>query len=501
MVNPVEQITAARRRLARIAAIRTGLQPVGPAIAAILAAALFTILGRITWERSGYVVDSPAAEALRIALVAVGLLALAAAGVAAWMAYRRADNFVAAAEQVDSMVGAHEEIVTLAILADPGNVERAREGRTPLFPVLWRRVIGYLDGFDAARAFKVEARRPLLRSLAMAGGVLMLTAGMTAALVRLPSPGEIQARKLRQIARALANSPDAIDRTLAAETMDAADSLENPTLPPEEKIARLDALKKDLEHEEQQNRQAASSSSASATGVGTGKSGGKGAGSGQGASNGNGKGKGNGSGNGNGNGSGPGAGTNQGGGGDKNHPQIAELKNEVADAQAQIQSASGDQSKAPSPSNKDGAGNALIAGKNPNKKGPSQEPGALAKANLPKPDAQATSAMAGGAGSGPKNAKGSSGDTHLGEMPASERFQRFYKVGDKGPPMALRDARYVLFRLPPEAPAGGAGPLVADTSRPTATVPYSNVPLKQNRLDVAPEEQQFIPPRYRDLIH
>ena len=494
MVNPVEQITAARRRLARIAAIRTGLYPVGPAIAAILAAALFTILGRITWEQSGYVVDSLAVEALRIALVAAGLLALAAAGIAAWMAYRRADNFVAAAERVDSMVGAHEEIVTLAILADPGNVERAREGRTPLFPVLWRRVIGYLDGFDAARAFKVEARRPLLRSLSMAAGVLMLTAGVTAALVRLPSPGEIQARKLRQIARSLANSPDAIDRTLAAETMDAADSLENPALPPEEKMARLDALKKDLEHQEQQNKQTASSSSASAAGAGTGKSGGKGAGSGQGASQGNGKGKGNG------NGNGPGAGTNQGGGGDKNHPQIAELKNEVADAQAQIQSASGDQSKAPSPSNKGGAGNALTAGQNPNKKGPSQEPGALAKANLPKPNAQATSAMAGGAGSGPKNAKGSSGDTHLGEMPASERFQRFYKTGDKGPPMALRDARYVLFRLPPEATAGGAGPLVADTSRPTATVPYSNVPLKQNRLDVAPEEQQFVPPRYRDLI-
>ena len=41
----------------------------------------------------------------------------------------------------------------------------------------------------------------------------------------------------------------------------------------------------------------------------------------------------------------------------------------------------------------------------------------------------------------------------------------------------------------------------ADTNRPTASVPYANVPLKAERLYATPQERQLVPPRYRDLIH
>ena len=63
------------------------------------------------------------------------------------------------------------------------------------------------------------------------------------------------------------------------------------------------------------------------------------------------------------------------------------------------------------------------------------------------------------------------------------------------------NARYVLFRLPTEVVSASGGKLVPDTNRPTASVPYANVPLKAERLDATPQERQLVPPRYRDLIH
>jgi hypothetical protein len=42
--------------------------------------------------------------------------------------------------------------------------------------------------------------------------------------------------------------------------------------------------------------------------------------------------------------------------------------------------------------------------------------------------------------------------------------------------------------------------MVPDSARPQASTPYTNSPLKQERLPVSPDEQQLVPPRYRELI-
>jgi hypothetical protein len=96
--------------------------------------------------------------------------------------------------------------------------------------------------------------------------------------------------------------------------------------------------------------------------------------------------------------------------------------------------------------------------------------------------------------------QGSMGDTHLGEFPKGGNYQRFYKLGERGATIDVRDARYVTFQLPTEIESAGTGAVVADNTRPRATAPYTNAPLKPQRLRASPEEQQLVPPRYRELI-
>jgi hypothetical protein len=173
------------------------------------------------------------------------------------------------------------------------------------------------------------------------------------------------------------------------------------------------------------------------------------------------------------------------------------LKNDISKAKAQIETASAAQKKSPQPG-KSHKGNALKPGNSPNKKGPSKKPNGSGEAEVPKPEISAKTRMPSGGKSG-KHSKGGTGNTHLGEFPAATKFKRFTR--GKGPPIEIRDARYVLFRLPTDVISnGGAGKLVPDASRPVATAPYVNVPLKKERLGVAPQERQLVPPRYRDLI-
>ena len=110
----------------------------------------------------------------------------------AWRAWREADDFMDAAEQVDNAVDGHQEIVTLASLADPAAEPPAqREQRTPLFPLLWRRAAGYLERFDPNGAFAFEVRRPLVRSLPIAAAMVVLLAAVALALVRPPSAEQV----------------------------------------------------------------------------------------------------------------------------------------------------------------------------------------------------------------------------------------------------------------------------------------------------------------------
>ncbi len=500
VINPVEQIDAARRRLKQVAALRAGLGLAVPALTAlILAATLRIILGTIgpaTWERLGYVLAPARLDGLRIALLIAGVAALAGCVLTAWRAWREADDFMDAAERVDEAVDGHQEIVTLASLADPAESASQRAQRTPLFPLLWRRAAGYLERFDPNGAFAFELRRPLLRSLPIAAIMVVTLAAAALALVRPPTAEQLQARKLRAAAQQLASAPSSADKELASKILAAANALENPKLPPQEKLARLAEAMSELQKQQQQGsspQQSAKNSSGSGNGKGnSGK--GTGQGNGQSQDSGNGQGKGQGQ------GQGPGESQGNNPNGPKGKQQIVELRNDLSKAQAQVETASGSNSNAPKPGQGE-KGNALKPGNNPNAKGgPSQQPDATAKGNVPRPDTSAKGQMPAGGSKSGKNEKGGNGDTHLGEFPVAENFPRFYKPGE-GPAIEIRDARYVLFRLPTEVVSASGGKLVPDTNRPTASVPYANVPLKAERLDAAPQERQLVPPRYRDLIH
>ncbi|HLK85117.1 MAG TPA: hypothetical protein VKT27_01300 [Candidatus Binataceae bacterium] len=490
MVNPIERIVAARRRLMQVAALRAGLILAFPAVTALVLAAALDLIGVATWERLGYVLAPAILAELRIALTAVGIAALAGCAAMAWRAWRAAGDLMNTAERVDQAVAGHQEIVTLAGLADPADSTAGGAQRTPLFPLLWRRAAGYLERFDPKRAFLFEVRPPLVRSLPIAAAILVVLAAVALALVRPPTPEQLQARRLRAAAEQLASSPSAIDKELASKILAAAAALENPAVPAPEKLQRLADAMSELERHQQSSHANASNGSNGAKG----KSGGKGSGAGeaQGEAQGRGQGKGQ--------GRNQGAGANQGqnSNGARGNQQIVELQNDLSKAQAQIEAAAGARNNAPRPGQGD-KGNALKPGKNPNEKGPSQQPDSMAQGNSPRPDAFAKGQMPSSNSKNGKRDKGGSGDTHLGEFPVAENFQRFYKPGE-GPAIQIRDARYVVFRLPTEVVSASGGKLVADSNRPLASVPYANAPLKQERLDTTPQERQLVPPRYRDLI-
>src|SRR6185437_4333871 len=111
MINPVEQIAAARRRLKQVAALRAGLTLALPALTALVLAATLDAIGEATWERAGYALTPARLGGLRTALALAGVVALAGCALMAWRAWREADDFIEAAELVDDAVGGHQEIV------------------------------------------------------------------------------------------------------------------------------------------------------------------------------------------------------------------------------------------------------------------------------------------------------------------------------------------------------------------------------------------------------
>ena len=88
----------------------------------------------------------------------------------AFRAYRRANDFMAAAAELDHQLECHQEIVTFATLANPSAPESGRARRTPLFPVLWRHAIALFGGLDPPR-IQLEVGEPLKRSSLFAGVV------------------------------------------------------------------------------------------------------------------------------------------------------------------------------------------------------------------------------------------------------------------------------------------------------------------------------------------
>jgi hypothetical protein len=487
VVNPVDLIAKCRSRIARLAAIETGLYAVLPLIVTIAIAVVVGTVGAFGWERWGYALAPGRLSILKDAVVALAILEVLVAAFFAWRAWGAASDFVAAAARIDDLVEARQEVVTLATLADPAKPVTLEE-RSPLFPLLWRRVIRYLDTFDPRSRFKLAPGRPLAWSSLLALGVVILL-GLTAlAMVRPATAVEVLSQSLRDFARSLDKSPTPSDHELAAAARDVAADLQNHKLPPEQKQAELEALKQQLEQREKQRN-----------GSGNGNSGGNNA-----------SGQGNGSGQGSGQGTGKGAGGSapgQGGAngkGDKSNNQMAELRNDMSKAQAQMEMQSGEGNKSQVAQQKGDKGTGLTPkqGENPNQAGPQSQPNGTGNIELPKPANMARNQTpSGGAQSGQKDDKGTSGDTHLGDFPKAANYERFYKLGEKGPPIDIRDARYVVFRMPAAVVSpGGEGKTVADASSPLASVPYTNVPLKEGQATASPDEQQLVPPRYRDLI-
>ena len=517
MDNPVETIGTARARIARLAAIRVMLCAVAPALTAIALGVLLEPIGDATWGQYGYSIAPDRANLLSIVLVVTGLVVLATGSVMAFRAYRRANDFVAAAAELDDLLECNQEIVTFATLANPSTPESSRARRTPLFPILWRRAIALFGGLDIRREFKLEVGEPLKRSSIFAGMVALAMVLATLGLVRAPTPENREAAKLRAIAEEIAKTATSSDDTaLADKIRQAANALENSKLPPEQKKARIEeAMKQARKAAEKRNN------NQSGKNQGTGKSTSQ-----SGKGNGNSKGQGNSSGSGSGQGkSGTGAGQNVGGnnsgpgkggtgnnsgkndGGkasaknDKNKSDQTniELQNELAKADAQVETADaknpGPDSKPGDDKNQGGAnkpGDKSGSQPDPNKPGDIPRPGANGDRNAPT------------AGGNPKNNTdmGSNlGDTHLGEMPTSTNAQRFLKPGEKGSTVDIKDARYVVFRLPGTPTSGNGGKTVLDTDRPKATTAYVNAPLAPTRDDAPPDERQLVPPRYRDMIH
>jgi hypothetical protein len=489
--NPIEIFSRTRKRLAWLAAVETLIHALLPICVTLAAALLLDQINALAFAKLGYNIEPDRVSLFRNALFAVVLVELGVTTAFGWWAWVRASEFLLAAERIDSRVGGRQEILTLATLADPAHPELARM-RSALFPMLWRRVLSYLDVFDPRREFKLELREPLQRSSVLAVIAALVLTGATVGIMTVPDPVETAALRLRQLANSTGGSGTAPPQ-LAMAARDIARDLENPGLPPEQKIAELQALKQQLEKSPQQNSSAQS---------GNGNSSGGGSGKGNGGS-------GNGSGSGSGQGSGPGqgsassgAGASDKGGGKSNGQQTVELRNDISKAQAMLeqQAASGDKSQMASGGSEKGPGIGPKPGNNPNQPGNQNQPNGTGGIQLPQPSALANNQAPSGGSPHAGNKGGSTGDTHLGEFPKGGNYQRYYKLGEGGPAINVRDARYVTFRLPTEI-AGGGGSLVSDSARPTATTPYTNAPLKEERYPVTADEQQLVPPRYRELIH
>jgi hypothetical protein len=497
--NPVEILNRTSRRIAQVAAARTIAYAVLPAIVAIALAMSLRPLGRATWERWGYVLNPAGAHIIAGSLHAIAALSVIAGLGFGYRAYVQARDFVGAAQQVDDVVGGHQQIITFATLADPSVPDSSR-GRSPLFPLLWKRAIGFLESFEPERAFPFSLGRPITRSSLLAFGVALVMVLATLGLVHPPSPLQTTVMKLREIASEIEKSSNsANDLALASNVRDAADALENPKLPPEEKKKRLEEVMREMaSHGDQKQGGGNQKGQGAGNNPGSKESKGqdKGAGGGSGSSNNSGNGS-----------SGNRAGVGKGEGSKDNNPgkdkNSIELQNELAKAETQIET---EESKNPNNSSSAGGeqdkGQGQHAGNNPDDKAAGTLPNPKQPGNVPTQTAEGNRNLPQAGGNNPQAGKdqgSNQGDTHLGEFPAPTKTQRFAQGA--GDALNIHDARYVMFRLPGAIPVGPGGVTVLDPNRTRSTTPYVNAPLKETSNDAPPDERQLVPPRYRDLIH
>jgi len=279
---------------------------------------------------------------------------------------------------------------------------------------------------------------------------------------------------------------------LAKAAREAAEALENPKLPPEEKVKRLQEVMREIaansgDGNQPGNQKSEGSATAGQNAKGEGK--GEGEGSGGSGTAGVGSGK-----------NGKNEGSGQGDGG-KGENATVELQNEIAKAQAQVEK---ENSTNPNSASKAGGEHdkSLEGGANPNEKGKGNQPDPKQPGNVPEPGTEGQQNLSSPAGTQQSNKDSGSnqGEKPMGTAPPGT-YQRFLKPGEKGGSLDIHDARYVMFRLPNATPIGSGGTAVLDSSRTKASTPYVNAPLRETSEDAPPDERQLVPPRYRDLIH
>lgn len=503
MINPIEQISRSQTRLANLAAWRVIITAIAPIAIAVAAGLSLEAGATLAWNHWGYLLRPGRLTVFRDLIYVAASGGVLAAGYFTWLAWKRSNDFGMAAEKIDALVGARQELMTLATFADPARPE-SKDDRSPLFAILWRRAITYLEPFDPRREFHLEPGSPLRWSSILSSAVVIVLGLTMLALIRIPSATEAAAYRLRHYAASL-DTADATpeDRQIAEAARGVADDLDNPHLPQPQKLAELQSIRREI-------AQTGAGNSNQQSGGGNSNGNGEGAGNGSGG----GSGKGNGSGgnqSGSNDASAKGSGPGSGGkntGGDKHSPadsQNAALDKDLAKAEAKIEEQSTTAEKNLTAQNQDKNGNGLApqAGGNPNEPGPQSNPNGAGSVQLPDSGklAQSEAPPSAGNPSPRRDDKGSQGDTHLGDFPKAATYERYYKLGDKGPAIDIKNARYVVFKLPTAVVAGSAeGKTVRDTGSPTATTPYTNAPLKETRLPASPDEEQLVPPRYRDLL-
>jgi hypothetical protein len=485
--DPIEIIVRSRNRLARLAALRTVLHAALP-LAATLAIALdLDALNALAFNHFGYLMEAAPARVFQNSLLGLMLVQMVAVALVMWRARPHAGDLIRTAEQIDQFVDGQQEVVTLATLSDPANPEAVSQ-RSSLFPMLWKRVIAHLEAFDPRAAFRLELREPLFRSFILAALVVIFLCIAAFALMTRATPVQSVVHRLQLLADTIATSAGGpAQQQLASAVRDVAKDLINPELPPQVKRAELQALEHELE-ESRKRRQSAGTGKGNSSGGGDGNGSGGGQGAGSGSSSGN------------------GSGLSQNGSGAANRgkatQQIVELHNDIAKAQMNLEQEAGSANRSTAARNNSPNGSRSAPKQGTNQNQPGGQKSSNGSGQVPQPSSLASSKMppAQSPGAHPSD-RGSMGDTHLGEFPKPGNYQRFYKLGEAGPTINVRDARYVTFQLPTEIESAGAGAMVPDNNRPQAITPYTNSPLKQERFPVLPDEQQLVPPRYRELIH
>jgi hypothetical protein len=492
VTDPLELIEAVRLRLARQAALRTLMAALPAAVVTALVAAVLRPLAAVSWERTGRALPAAMTAHLQLALLAAAGLGVLFFAILAYRAFRHGTDTLGAADLIDRRIADHQEMVTLAtVTANAGQ-------RSPLFPLLVERASLLAGKLNPVALFPFEFGGASRTALTLAVGALAAIATAVALLVvAAANPQSYQALQLRKLADKIAASTTSPQQQrLAEELKAAARALDSPRVPPQAKLEQLAAAQQAL----QQARQSQAGAGASQAAGGASRAAGSQARSdGQGQS-------GSGSGSqaqgekGPGNGSGSGGARKNG----ANQIQMAEVQKNLAKAQTQLmEENAGGKAVMPRPvneANAKGQGPKPKPGQNRMETASRTLPGNLPKADQGKREQRRiVSEMANGATSR-KDSGSTSGDTHLGQMPQPGNFERFYKAGEKGPPVEIKNARYVLFRIPQTVISAGGGRTVIDQEHPHATVAFQNLPLGDSLIKAEPDERQLVPPRYRDLL-